>query len=156
MNICSAEDSIDTVFLKDSIIKGVLSFPNFSWGSYYGWADSIIIRADKELDKLEQTDSALLTPNDIETLNIYGKLRKTKLLYRPFFHLQADSSEYIVYIDSLAYDSVNIYTKNELEKENSIVEIELIGEFINLVYFDVIKCNKLLRVRKLIKQSNGR
>ncbi|MBL7821459.1 MAG: hypothetical protein JNL65_12670 [Saprospiraceae bacterium] len=156
MNICSAADSIDNVFLKDSVIKGVLSFPNFSWGSYYGGVDSIIIRADNELDRLEQTDSALLTPNDVETLNIYGRLRKTKLLYRPFFHLQTDSSEYIVYIDSLAYENINIYNKKELEKENSIVEIELIGEFINLGSFDVIKCNKLLRVRKMIKQSKGR
>lgn len=156
MNICSAAVSFDYVFLKDSVIKGVLSFPNFSWGSYYGGVDSIIIRANKELDKLEQTDSNLLSPNDIEALNIYGKLRKTKLLYRPYFHLQTDSSEYIVYIDSLAYDNINIYTKNELEKENSIVEIELIGEFINLGSFDVIKCNKLLRARKLIKQSNVR
>lgn len=156
MNFCSATDSFEKVFLKDSIIKGVLSFPNFSWGSYYGGVDSIIIRADKELDKLEQTDSALLTPNDIETFNIYGRLRKTKLQYRPFFHLRTDSSEYIVYIDSLAYENINIYNKKELEKENSIVEIELIGEFVNLGSFEVIKCNKLLRVRKMIKQSNDR
>lgn len=155
MNICSATDTSETIFLKDSIIKGVLSFPFFSWGSYYGGVDSLVVKLDKELNRLEQKDTSLLTPNDIETLNIYGRLRKARLIYRPFFHLQSDSSLYIVYMDSVAYDNINIYTKDGLEKENAFIEIELLGEFINLGDIDVIKCNKLLRVRKMKKQ-NGR
>lgn len=85
VKICSAFVTLKTECPKDTVIKSVLSFPHFSWGSFYGGVDSFVLRINKELDILEKTDTILLTPNNIETLNIYGQLRKTNLITDHFF-----------------------------------------------------------------------
>lgn len=129
--------------------KGELYFKLINIGSYYNADSSTIIKFERMLDSLMKLDPHQLSKDNLALVNIYGGLKKHNLIYKPTFDLKIDTTTYIVYVDSTEYNKVKHFDRNQLISENKKVELELMGEIINLGKINVISCSTIEKVEKV-------
>lgn len=146
--------SIIGLILSSTVIqprkfKGELYFKLINIGSYYNADSSNIIKFERTLDSLMKVDPQQLSKDNLAFVNIYGGLKKHNLIYKPSFDLKVDSAIYIVYVDSTEFNKVKHFDRNQLISENKKVELELVGEIINLGALNVISCSTIEKVEKV-------
>ena len=128
----------------NSIIEGDLFFRPFRYGSFYNQPDSLIkaFVAYADTAKIDNASSA-----DKELLTTYNLLKKEHRLFSPFVELRVNDSSIIkLYLDSVDYDRIKIFKRQQLQAENKKIRVKAqCKEIANGLSI----CKKLISVDKI-------
>ena len=127
-----------------TIVEGDLFFSPFRYGSFYNQPDSLI-KAFVAYADTATLDS--LSSIDKQLLDTYHLLKKENRLFSPFVELRLNDSSIVkLYLDSVDYDKIKIFKKQELQANKKKIRIKAqskdLGNGLSI-------CTKLISVDKL-------
>ncbi len=126
------------------IIEGDLFFSAFRYGSFYNEPDSLIKKFVAYTDTV-RLDS--LTSLEKEILETYHILKNENRLFSPFVEIKINDTSFIkLYLDSVDYDKIKIYKRQELQASNKKIRIKAETRKLNN---QLSICTKLIFIDKL-------
>jgi hypothetical protein len=123
---------------------GELYFSPFRIGSFYNLDDSMKFRVEQTMDtsRLDKADSASRL-----TIELYRKFKTNGLLYKPFIDLRLNDSSFVkLYMDSLDYDRIKIYKRQDLVDKNKKIVIWGRTKELGRLDFPLLYCTELIDV----------
>ncbi len=127
-----------------NIVEGDLYFSAFRYGSFYNQPDSLIKAFETYADT---TNSDSLSNFDKQLLQTYYLLKKENRLYSPFVELRINDSSIIkLYLDTIDYNKIKIYTRKDLQDNKKKIRIKV--ESKDLAN-GLLICTKLISIDKL-------
>ena len=127
-----------------STVEGDLFFRPLRYGSFYNQPDSLIKKFVAYADTA-RLDS--LRSFDKEILDTYYLLKSEDRLYSPFVELKINDSSFIkLYLDSVDYNIIKVYKRQELQASNKKVRIKVEAQKLNN---QISICKKLISIDKI-------
>jgi hypothetical protein len=127
-----------------SIVEGDLFFRPLRYGSFYNQPDSLIKKFVTYADTAKLDSLNLFEKEILETYHI---LKNENRLFSPFVELKINDSSFVkLYLDSVVYDKIKIYKRQELQASNKKIRIKAETQKLSS---QVLICTKLISIDKL-------